>query len=142
MANVTKIKRDEIMKLARELGMALAQSEEIYAYREAEKEAAQDSEACQLTRNFKEAHQNLAQKLMDPTSIPEDSEQLNAILEHADQAMKSNSIIKEYYRTGNTFNNLIYQINQLLKFYCIDPNEDIPSEQSGGCSNCNGGCTK
>lgn len=142
MTDNTRIKRDEIMKMARDLGMALAQSEEIHAYREAEKRAAQDSEACQLTRNFKEAHQKLAQKISDPASITEGSEQLDVLLEQADQAMKSNPLIEEYYRAGSAFNTLIYQINQLLKFYCVDPNEEIPSEQSGGCSNCSGDCTK
>ncbi len=142
MTDNTRIKRDEIMKMARDLGMALAQSEEIHAYREAEKRAAQDSESCQLTRNFKEAHQKSAQKVTDPASIPEGFEQLNALLEQADQAMKSNPIIEEYYRAGNAFNTLIYQINQLLKFYCVDPDEEIPYEQSDGCSKCNGGCTK
>lgn len=142
MAENIRIKRGEIMKMARELGMALAQSEEIYAYREAEKKAAQDSEACQLTRAYKETHQKLAQKEADPASISESSEQLATLLEQADQAMKSNPLIEEYYRTGNAFNTLIYQINQMLKFYCTDPSEEIPNEQSGGCSSCNGGCTK
>jgi cell fate (sporulation/competence/biofilm development) regulator YlbF (YheA/YmcA/DUF963 family) len=142
MIENTKNNRLEIMKIARKLGMALAQSEEILAYREAEKKLAQDPEACQLTRNFKEAHKKVANKAADPTSTSESLEELSTQLEQADKAMKSNPLIEEYYRTGNAFNTLIYQINQLLKFYCVDPGDEIPNEQSGGCSNCSGGCTK
>ena len=141
MAEAVKYNRGQIMKMAGELGMALAQSEEILAYRQAEKEMAQDSEACRLTRIFKNAHKALAQKEANPETSPKTKEELMASLEQADGEMKAHPLVAEYYRAGGAFNQLVYQINQLLKFYSMEPEEDAQFSQSGGCSSCNGSCS-
>ena len=52
--------------MAKELGLALAQSQEIRNYREAERKMAGEEEACRLTRIFREAHKDLVKSQMEP----------------------------------------------------------------------------
>ncbi|HHY82809.1 MAG TPA: YlbF family regulator [Clostridiales bacterium] len=136
------VSRTEIIKMAKDLGLALARSSEIIRYREAEKKMAEDPEACRLTRIFKETHKSLVKLQNDPNSTKEEIENIAARLEKADKDMKANPLIAEYYQAGAAFNNLIYQINQLLKFYCMEPGEDAHFGQQGGCGSCNGSCSR
>ena len=127
----------EIMKMAKELGMALASTREITEYREAESKIAKDPEACRLTRIFREANAALVELQSNPSSTKEEIDQAFARLEQSYKVMKSYPLIAEYYKAGAAFNNLLYQINQLLKFYCMEPGEETQFEQPGGCSSCN-----
>ena len=137
MTEQAAVTKAEIMNMAKELGLALAQSQEIRNYREAERKMAGEEEACRLTRIFREAHKDLVKSQMEPESREEEIAERTAALEKADRDMKANPLIAEYYRAGYAFNTLIYQINQLLKFYCMEPGED--SQFAGGdCSGCKG----
>jgi cell fate (sporulation/competence/biofilm development) regulator YlbF (YheA/YmcA/DUF963 family) len=138
--------RAEIMNMAKELGLALAGSQEILDYREAEKKMARDEEACRLTRIFKETHKALAKLKMESRDKRGEIAELEARLKKADRNMKANPLIASYYRAGGAFNTLVYQINQLLKFYCMEPEEELQFEQGsiscGGCEGCGGkSCT-
>ncbi len=129
--------RKEIMDLARQLGEALARSKELYDYREAERQVASDSETCRLTRAFKQKRSEFIAKQDDPNCSQESLEKCAAELDAADRDMKSNPLIAAYYCKGSAFNNLIYQINQLLKYYTIN-SEESAQFSSAGCSSCSG----
>jgi len=131
------VSRKEIMDLARQLGEALARSKELYEYREAERQVASDPEACRLTRVFKQKHAELLEMQKDENCSKEDLERCAAELDAADRDMKSNPHILAYYNKGSMFNSLIYQINQVFKFYTTD-NEDSIQFKKAGCSNCSG----
>ena len=66
MTKETEASRSELMKLARELGQALAQSQEILDYRDAEKEMADDEEASHLMRVYRKTYQERIQLQTDP----------------------------------------------------------------------------
>ena len=138
MTDQAAITKPEIMKLAKELALALAQSPEILRYREAESNVAKDEEACRLTRIFRETHKALAKLQTEPDNKQEEIAAMTAALEKADRDMKANPLIAEYYQAGYAFNTLIYQINQLLKFYCMEPGEDEPFGTGDGCDGCKG----
>jgi cell fate (sporulation/competence/biofilm development) regulator YlbF (YheA/YmcA/DUF963 family) len=138
MIDETVINRTQIINMANDLGKALAQSKEIKEYREAEQKLAMDEEACRLTRIFKEAQVRLAGLQANPESKQQEIDEATAHLEQADRNMKENTLIAEYYRAGSAFNNLIYQINQLLKFYSMEPDEEVQFQQETGCNTCRG----
>jgi cell fate (sporulation/competence/biofilm development) regulator YlbF (YheA/YmcA/DUF963 family) len=139
MAERVAVTRAEIMNLAKELGLALARSQEIIDYREAEKKMAKDEEASRLTHIFKESHKALVRLQAQSSSTESEIADMTARLESADRDMKQNPLIAEYYRAGSAFNSLVYQINQLLKFYCMEPEEELQFEQgSSGCGGCEG----
>lgn len=142
MNSNTIIPKGKLLDMARELGLALASSQEIMDYREAERVMAIDPEACRLTRIFKQTHVKLAALHADPDSSEEDRVRLQEELERADNEMKAYPLIADYYKAGSAFNTLIYQINQLLKFYTMEPGEDSQFESAGGCSSCSGCSSK
>lgn len=129
----------EILEMARHLGVALAESETLAAYRAAEERMASDLEACQLTGAFKKAHQAWRQELLDPDADPNRLSHLEASARQADQTMKVHPLIAEYYRAGQAFNGLISQINQILKF-CSLYDDTLPDDMSAtsGCASCSG----
>ncbi|HBG76374.1 MAG TPA: hypothetical protein DDW86_05395 [Clostridiales bacterium] len=141
MTKETEVSRSELMKLARELGQALAQSQEILDYRDAEKEMADDEEASHLMRVYRKTYQERIQLQTDPENKKEEIASLSDSLEKADRDRKANSLIAKYDQTGNAFQDLIYQINQVLKFYCMEPDEDSQFGPAGGCRGCKG-CPK
>ena len=127
----------EILEMAKELGLALASSQLIIDYRKAECDMANDAEACNLTRIFKQKHNALAALQLDPNSSEDHQQRLAEELDKADNNMKAYPPIAAYYSAGNTFNSLIYQINQLLKFYSMEQGEESQFESSSGCNSCN-----
>jgi cell fate (sporulation/competence/biofilm development) regulator YlbF (YheA/YmcA/DUF963 family) len=140
MTEQTPITRRKILDMARELGMALAESKELLEYRTAEKRMAEDAEACRLARAFKEAHLAMVRLQEDHEASEEERNQAKDLLEKADRDMKAHPLTAEYYRAGNAFNTLIYHINQIFKFYCLEPGEDSQFEQRHGCGRCGGNC--
>ncbi len=141
MTKETTVSRSEIMKLARELGQALAQSQEILDYRDAEKEMADDEEASHLMRIYRRIYQERARLQADPGNKAKEIANLSDSLEKADRKKSANPLIAKYDQTGNAFQDLIYQINQILKFYCMEPDEASQFVPAGGCRGCKG-CPK
>ncbi len=136
-----KYTKVEILEQSRHLGMALAESETLEAYRSAEEKMANDIEACHLTGIFKKAHREW---LLMQQEHPQETEALLMAEEaarQADKTMKMNPLIADYYSAGEGLNQLIAQINQILKHYCLKDDQlpEVIEADSGGCSRC-GGC--
>jgi len=131
----------DILGQARQLGMALAESEALKLYRRAEERMANDPEACRLTGVFKKAQREFVRlsQEMDGNADARALEEAEAAVVRADREMKAHPLIHEYYKAGEALNNLIRQINEILKFFCLDQDE-LPEgmEKSGGCSGCQG----
>ena len=138
MTKETEVSRSELMKLARELGQALAQSREILDYRDAEKRMADDEAASHLMRIYRKIYQDRIRMQAEPENKEKEIAKLSDSLEKADRDRKANPLIAKYDQTGNAFQDLIYQINQVLKFYCMEPDEDSQFDPAGSCRGCKG----
>lgn len=125
--------KSEILEMAKELGLALASSESLARYRVAESKVAADPHACYLTRIFKEKHKKLVSLTNRKDADKSEIDKCMMELEEADRNMKGYPLINEYYKRGAEFNNLLYQINQLLRFYSMDEDE---GSQFDGVSMC------
>jgi cell fate (sporulation/competence/biofilm development) regulator YlbF (YheA/YmcA/DUF963 family) len=134
------ISRAEVIRLARELGQALSCSQDLYNYREAEQIMASDSEARDLMQTFKSKQ---AQLEALKASVNSDESQIEKILQElkeADKKMKVHPLIAAYYEKGQDLNELIYQINMILRHFTMEEDEfsvNLTNKKCTGCSNCN-----
>lgn len=126
------------MDLAKKLGQALASSDVLFEYREAEQQMASDTVARSLTRTFKSKHSELNIKQKDDNCDSLDLQILLEELQEADKVMKEHPLIATYYEKGQRLNELIYQINEILRFYTVNQDEAGQFSNSGcqDCSNC------
>ncbi len=120
---------EEIIKMAFELGHAVAQSEEIEGLKLSQNKVAQDHMAYDIIMSYQDAKSKLENKLRDGISIGQ-AEQDN--LQKLEQELKGNSIVNELLSAQEKFDNLMqavyFAMNQALSGSC-----------SGGCDSC-GGC--
>lgn len=134
------ISRAEVIRLARELGQALSCSQDLYNYREAERMMASDSEARDLMQTFKSKQ---AQLEALKASVNSDESQIEKILQElkeADKKMKVHPLIAAYYEKGQDLNELIYQINMILRHFTMEEDEfsvNLTNKKCTGCINCN-----
>ncbi|MDD2510364.1 MAG: YlbF family regulator [Syntrophomonas sp.] len=121
---------EEIIKMAFELGNAVAQSEEIEGLKASQARVTQDHIAYDLIMSYQDAKSKMENKLQDGLSIGQ-AEQAN--LKNLEQELKSNSIINELMAAQEKFDNLMqavyFAMNQALSGGC-----------SSGCDSCGGSC--
>lgn len=134
------ISRAEVIKLARELGQALSCSQDLYNYREAERMMASDSEARYLMQTFKSKQAQLEALKASMNSDESQIEKILQELKEADKKMKVHPLIAAYYEKGQDLNELIYQINMILRHFTMEEDElsaNLTNKKCTGCSNCN-----
>lgn len=134
------ISRAEVIKLARELGQALSCSQDLYNYREAERMMASDSEARYLMQTFKSKQAQLEALKASGNSDESQIEKILQELKEADKKMKVHPLIAAYYEKGQDLNELIYQINMILRHFTMEEDEfsvNLTNKKCTGCSNCN-----
>jgi cell fate (sporulation/competence/biofilm development) regulator YlbF (YheA/YmcA/DUF963 family) len=121
---------EEIIKMAFELGNAVAQSEEIEELKASQTRVTQDHTAYDLIMSYQDAKSKMENKLQDGLSLGQ-AEQAN--LKNLEQELKSNSIINELMAAQEKFDNLMqavyFAMNQALSGGC-----------SSGCDSCGGSC--
>lgn len=134
------ISRAEVIRLARELGQALSCSQDLYNYREAEQIMASDSEARDLMQTFKSKQAQLETLKASGNSDESQIEKSLQELKEADKKMKEHPLIAAYYEKGQDLNELIYQINMILRHFTMEEDElsvNLTNKKCTGCSNCN-----
>lgn len=134
------ISRAEVIRLARELGQALSCSQDLYNYREAERMMASDSEARDLMQTFKSKQAQLEALKASGNSDESQIEKSLQELKEADKKMKEHPLIAAYYEKGQDLNELIYQINMILRHFTMEEDEfsvNLTNKKCTGCSNCN-----
>lgn len=121
---------DEIIKMAFELGNAVAQSDEIEEVKALQAKVTEDKAAYDLIMNYQEAKTKMDNKLKDGLLIPKPEEDHLNILE---QQLNNNAVIKELMIAQEKFNNLMqavyFAMNQAMSGGC-----------SAGCDSCGGSC--
>jgi cell fate (sporulation/competence/biofilm development) regulator YlbF (YheA/YmcA/DUF963 family) len=121
---------EEIIKMAFELGNAVAQSDEIEEVKALQDKVTEDKVAYDLIMNYQEAKTKMDNKLKDGLLIPKPEEDHLSILE---QQLNNNAMIKELMIAQEKFNNLMqavyFAMNQAMSGGC-----------SAGCDSCGGGC--
>lgn len=122
--------RDEIIRMAMELGQAIAASDEVQDLKDMQDKLQQDPQAFDLIMRYQEARMKMDNKRQDGLIIGNNEESHISILE---QQLQSNAIIQEMVKSQETFDNLMqavyFAMNQALSGGC-------GSECSGCCDSC------
>ncbi|MDD2620377.1 MAG: YlbF family regulator [Syntrophomonadaceae bacterium] len=122
---------DEIIKMAFELGSAVAESDEIVNMKAAQQQVSADQKAYELIMQYQDAKTKAENKLQDGLALSKIEEDHLDILE---QQLNSNAIIGEMMSAQEKFDNLMqaiyFAMNQALG----------GGGCSSGCDSCGGGC--
>jgi len=128
---------NEIIEKARELGMMLAESDEMKALKGAEELQLADTAAQELLMEYANTREALAQRASAPDVTKEDFEQIQKEMNDAFAKIMTNENIKRYIEANRDFKTLIDQVNSIISFFV--KGEEQGGSCSGNCSSC-GGC--
>ena len=126
----------DILDAAKEIGIALEQSEEFKQLDEATKIQNNDDEAQRLIGEYNLVRLQLMQKMQGKDMTDEQLNQIRMQLADEFDKLMQYEIIKNYIDAKETFDNLYNKVKNVIDFYAS-------GEKSGGCSgSCStcGGC--
>lgn len=122
---------EQIIKMAMELGMAIAESEEMGSLKDMQAKVMLDPEASMLISRYQEAHSQMENRMRDGLQISPNEEQELDILQ---QQLSNQPTVKEMIEVQESFNNLMQSV-----YFAI--NQTISGDScSSDCSSCGGGC--
>lgn len=128
--------RDQIIKMALELGTRIAECSEWQALQETRDKVKQNSESWDLLLGYQEARARLAEKNQKGLTITEaDDQELQTI----EDKLRENALIKEMITAQENFNNLMQAI-----YFCVNQGMSGAASSCGdgrGCSSCGGSCS-
>ena len=125
----------EIFEKARELGVAIMESEEFKKLKQAEQDQENDPEALQLLADYSTLRSKLADEINKGEIGEERMAQIREELEEAYQKMTTNDHITAYINAQRTFQAIIDQMNSIISYHITG---QLPGGCSGSCSSCSG----
>ena len=125
-----------VLEKAKELGMLIAESDEIKAFQLAEKIFMSNEEAQKLLSEYEQKRVDITNQMRQPGLTPEKLGELRGEIQESMLSIKENEIVNQYIETKTTFNQLINRINSIIS-YCIK-GDDEGGCSSGSCSSCKG----
>lgn len=124
----------EIIKMAFELGNAIAQSEEIGDLKMMQSKLTEDQDAYSLIMRYQDAQSKIENKLQEGLAVTPAEESLIDIME---QQINANPMIQELIQIQEKFDNLMQGV-----YFAM--NQAISGVEggcsSGCCDSCGGGC--
>ncbi len=124
---------NEILELAKQLGMMLADSDEAKALKEAEERHMADSEAQAIMANYSIRCEQLSEEARKADITKEEYEKLNLDAQAEFIKISQNETIKNYLEANENFSNLISKVNSIIAHF-------VRGEDSGGCGGSCAGC--
>lgn len=124
---------EEIIKLAFELGNAIAQSEEIDNLKAMQVKLTEDQESYSLIMRYQDAQTKMENKLQDGLTVTAAEENLVDIME---QQINTNPLIQELIQVQEKFDNLMQGV-----YFAM--NQAISGGEGScatGCDSCGGSC--
>ncbi len=128
---------NDIIEKARELGMMLADSDEMKALKGAEEMQLADKDAQVLMMEYASTRERLSQRAASADVTREEFEKIQTEMEQAFQKLMTNENIKRYIEANKAFKTLIDQVNSIIAYFV--KGEEQAGSCSGNCSSC-GGC--
>ncbi len=125
---------EEIIRLAFELGNAVAESDEVDRLKALQMKLVQDSNAYDLLIKYQDAKSQLEHKFQDGLLVTKAEEDHLSILE---QQLTANSTINELIQAQEKFDNLM----QAVYFAMNQAISGSGSCSTDSCDSCGGGCS-
>lgn len=123
---------EEIIKMAFELGNAIAQSKEIEELKIMQDKLSEDADAYGLIMRYQEAQTQMENKLQEGMNLTDAEENHIEIME---QEINNNPLIQELIQVQEKFDNLMQGVYFAMN-QAISGNDGC----SSGCDSCGGGC--
>lgn len=117
----------DIFDMARQLGKAIADSEQYKRVKETEKAQEADEAAQQLIGEYNLKRMQLMQRAQAENPTKEEMEAIRNELQQEFDKLMENDAIRAFIEAKNEFDALNNQVNNILSFF-------INGEQQGGCS--------
>lgn len=122
--------KEDIIKLAFDLGTSIGDSEEIILLKQLQDRLNDDFEASNLIMKYKDAKMKMDHKMSDGLIITKAEEDHIEILE---QQLSNNVLLQEMMSAQEKFDNLMQAI-----YYAM--NQAITGSCGGSCASCDSGC--
>lgn len=128
---------NDILKLAQSLGEAIAESEEIKAFKEMEKIYYESTDAQNAMQEYEETRAKMTVKAKETGMTPESLQLFQKEMKEAMDKLMQNNTVKEYLEAKSAFNDIMTKVNSIIA-YCVQGEEqDMATTNSGSCSgNC------
>lgn len=123
---------EEIIKLAFELGNAIAQSEEIDNLKAMQVKLTDDQDAYSLIMRYQDAQTKMENKIQDGLSVTAGEENLIDIME---QQINANPLIQELIQVQEKFDNLMQGV-----YFAMNQAISGGGSCEAGCESCGGSC--
>jgi len=125
---------NEILELAKQLGMMIAESDEAKALKEAEERHMEDPEAQALMTNYSIRCEQLSEEANKEGITKEEYEKINLDAQAEFIKISQNETIKNYLEANQNFSQLINKVNGIIAHF-------VRGEESGGCSGSCSSCS-
>ncbi len=123
---------EDIIKMAFELGNAVAQSKEVDALREMQIKLSEDADAYGLIMRYQEAQTQMENKLQDGLQVTP-AEENN--IEMMEQEINNNPLIQDLINVQEKFDSLMQGV-----YFAMNQAISGGDSCSSGCDSCGGGC--
>lgn len=123
---------EEIIRLAFELGSAVAESDEVISLKVLQGKIAGDRDAYELIMKYQDAKTKLENKYQDGLLVTKAEEDHLSILE---QQLNANDIIHQLVQAQENFDNLMQAV-----YFAMNQAITGGGDCSSGCDSCGGGC--
>jgi len=125
------VNKEEIIRLAMQLGDALSGSEELQSLKDTQQAVTADQEAYQAIMQFQHLRNNADTKMRQGLELSKDEE---AKLEEAEKAIQNDTKVQALIESQESFDNLMQSV-----YFVINQAISGPSCGSG-CDSCGGSC--
>ena len=105
---------NDVIEKARELGMLIAESDEMKALKGAEELQLADKDAQELMMEYATTRERLTQKASRPDITKEEFESISKEMEEAFARIMTNDNIRRYIEANRSFKALIDQVNSII----------------------------
>ena len=126
----------EIFDKARELGMAVIQSDAYKRLKDAEAAQETDSGAMALLKEYSDLRMELGKEVQAGEPTPERMEEIRRLVNEKYDAVSAHPVIAEYMAAKNEFDLILREMNTILSYFI---NGEDQASCGGDCSAC-GGC--
>ncbi len=126
-----------VIEKAKELGAAIAASEEFLAYKAAEERQEADEQAQKLMAEYQEKRKDITGRMKGAEMTPEKLKGFQQEIQSAMAELSQNETVRVYLEAKATFNAMLTQVNSVLAYYV--KGEEAEGGCSGDCGSC-GGC--
>jgi len=127
----------EILELAKKLGDAIADCEEIRTFKEMEKIYFEDESAQKAMSEYEETRAKMTVKAKETGMTPESLELFQKEMRSSMDKLLENKTVKEYLDAKSAFNDIVTKVNSIISFCIQGEEQDMATSSSGSCSgNC------